>query len=643
MQDADPKTALYALSPDCARDEWVKIAMAYKAAGGDFATFDAWSQNALARYDSRNCRQTWDGIQTSGGITAATLYGLAKSAGYVARPERQSPARSPEKPQKQAPAAKVSAIYEYRDRAGCLRALNIHYEPKDFRPRYAITDNADASAYDDPRQWAKRKSEGFTMPLYHEDQIARRPGEPVYFTEGEKDADNLAKLGYLTSCHKSGGGVIRSGHGLMTGRRCVIIADADEPGAKYAADARDALTAEGASVAIVTPPPGFKDYSEWEEAQDSAETWDDVKARFEMWGIPPEEKDTCETLAEVWDNPPPRAPELIGGLLRQGHKMIVSGTSKAGKSFALLQLAAALAEGRDWLQTFHCQKSRVLYLNLEIDRASMIHRARRVYGALQWTPCGLDNFIFDHLRGRTGKIEAMAADIIRKAKKHEAKAVFIDPVYKCGLEDENSAGDIAQFCQILDRIATDTGAAVIYCHHFSKGAQDSKSAIDRASGSGVFARDADAILTLTELQEPGGFRLECILREFKSPPPMSFRFEYPLHVPAPDLDECPLKGARGAKQVDASRDAEDKAKRKADARADTMGKIEAIAKQLTDPMLKTAFVETVMGSLGIGKDSARAYVAALLNEGRLIENAEPEKNNRKLITAPVVMEQAQML
>ena len=109
------------------------------------------------------------------------------------------------------------------------------------------------------------------------------------------------------------------------------------------------------------------------------------------------------------------------------------------------------------------------------------------------------------------------------------------------------------------------------------------------------------------------------------------------------MDGCPLKGARGAKLADASRDAEDKAKRKADARADAMDQIEAIAKRQTDPMQKTAFVETVMGRLGIGKDSARAYVAALLNEGRLIEKAEPEKNNRKLMTAPVVMEQGKML
>lgn len=643
MQNNDPNAALYALSPDCTRDEWVKIAMAYKAAGGDFNTFDAWSREAPARYDARNCMQTWNGIQPSGGITAATLYSLAKSAGYDCRPMPASPAKTQGKPTKQAEPATVAAVYEYRDKSGRLRALNLRYEPKDFRPRYANVENPNASAYDDPAQWSRRKPEGFSMPLYHEDEIARRPGETVYFTEGEKDADNLARLGYLTSCHKSGGGVIRSGHGLLNGRQAVIIADADEPGAKYAEEARGNLTAEGASVTVITPPGRFKDYSEWEEAQDSAETGDEVKARFEMWGIPKEEKDTCETLADVWDDPPPRSPELIFGLLRQGHKMILSGTSKAGKSFALLQLAAALAEGRDWLQTFSCRKTTVLYLNLEIDRASMIHRAHKVYDALQWTPHGLDNFIFDHLRGKTEKIEVMAEDIIAKAKRHNAQAVFIDPVYKCGLEDENSAGDIAQFCRILDRIATETGAAVIYCHHFSKGAQDGKNAIDRASGSGVFARDADAILTLTELQEQGGFRLDCILREFKSPKPMSFRFEYPLHVPAPELDECPLKGTRGARLAEARREAEDKVKRKEDAREEALNRIAEIGKNLKEPVRKTVFVETVMGRLGIGKDSARAYVAALLDDGRLIEKAEPEKNNRKMITAPVILEEADLI
>ena len=39
-----------------------------------------------------------------------------------------------------------------------------------------------------------------------------------------------------------------------------------------------------------------------------------------------------------------------------------------------------------------------------------------------------------------------------------------------------------------------------YCHHHSKGSQGSKKSMDRASGSGVFARDPDALLDLIELE-----------------------------------------------------------------------------------------------------------------------------------------------
>ena len=61
---------------------------------------------------------------------------------------------------------------------------------------------------------------------------------------------------------------------------------------------------------------------------------------------------------------------------------------------------------------------------------------------------------------------------------------------------------MAHFCNQFDRVCTDLGSAVIYCHHHSKGYQGSKRSMDRASGSGVFARDPDALIDLTELSLP---------------------------------------------------------------------------------------------------------------------------------------------
>ena len=75
---------------------------------------------------------------------------------------------------------------------------------------------------------------------------------------------------------------------------------------------------------------------------------------------------------------PELAPPLIEGLLRQGHKMLMAGPSKAGKSFALIELSIALAEGAKWL-AWQCTKGKVLYVNLELDRASALHRFKDVY------------------------------------------------------------------------------------------------------------------------------------------------------------------------------------------------------------------------------------------------------------------------
>ena len=66
--------------------------------------------------------------------------------------------------------------------------------------------------------------------------------------------------------------------------------------------------------------------------------------------------------------------------------------------------------------------------------------------------------------------------------------------------DENSAAEMSEFCRHLDRIARDCNATLVFCHHHSKGAQGGKRSMDRASGSGVFARDPDALIDLLPLE-----------------------------------------------------------------------------------------------------------------------------------------------
>lgn len=217
-----------------------------------------------------------------------------------------------------------------------------------------------------------------------------------------------------------------------------------------------------------------------------------------------------ESAADFWNDLPELSPPLINGVLRQGHKMLIAGPSKAGKSYALIELCAAIAEGREWLG-WQVAQGRVLYVNLELDKASCEHRFVDIYKALGWKPDNLRNIDIWNLRGKSVPMDKLAPKLIRRAAKRKYIAIIIDPIYKVITGDENSADQMAHFCNQFDKVCTELGCAVIYCHHHSKGAQGSKRSMDRASGSGVFARDPDALLDLIELELP-----EALIREEKN-------------------------------------------------------------------------------------------------------------------------------
>lgn len=206
-----------------------------------------------------------------------------------------------------------------------------------------------------------------------------------------------------------------------------------------------------------------------------------------------------ESLDDFWENLPDLAPPLIDGVLRQGHKMLIAGPSKAGKSFALIEMCISIAEGKKWLG-WNCTQGKVMYVNLELDRASCLHRFKDVYQELGIAPYGLKNIDIWNLRGKSIPMDKLAPKLIRRAAKKDYIAIVIDPIYKVITGDENSADQMANFCNQFDKVCTELGCAVIYCHHHSKGAQGGKRAMDRASGSGVFARDPDALIDLIELE-----------------------------------------------------------------------------------------------------------------------------------------------
>jgi len=97
------RDALFAIPPDLTRDEWVKVTMGAHAAGLDFDAFNDWSAKA-SNYDPAAARDTWRSIKPSKGISAGTLFHMARAHGWgrsghtEAKPLRPAPAKRTAKP-----------------------------------------------------------------------------------------------------------------------------------------------------------------------------------------------------------------------------------------------------------------------------------------------------------------------------------------------------------------------------------------------------------------------------------------------------------------------------------------------------------------------------------------------------------------
>ena len=224
-----------------------------------------------------------------------------------------------------------------------------------------------------------------------------------------------------------------------------------------------------------------------------------------------------------------------------------------------MELCVAIAEGTKWLG-FPCKQGKVLYVNLEIDPASCINRFLKIYEALDVPMNNSENIVVWNLRGHAVPLDQLVPKLIRRVRDLQLSAIIIDPIYKVITGDENKASEMGQFCNQFDKICTETGCSTIYCHHHSKGAQGSKRAMDRASGSGVFARDPDAQLDMIQLElsediknnvrdgHATAWRLESNLREFENIQPVNFWFEYPVHRldTSEELDNIPAVGSVAA-------------------------------------------------------------------------------------------------
>jgi hypothetical protein len=273
--------------------------------------------------------------------------------------------------------------------------------------------------------------------------------------------------------------------------------------------------------------------------QTSAE-WQEIPNPNESEVILPHFVTLKDFLAEKMELPP----ILVGGFIRRRSVVMMASGSKSFKTWKALHLGLCVAHGVPWF-AHSVTKGRVLFLNFELTPAELHSRLRVIAREMGVSDDSID-FEICNLRGQARDARALIPAVIKQCQGKQYDLIIPDPIYSMmGDRSENAADEMNDFLLNFSRLSEATGAAVLYTHHFAKGLASSKEQIDRASGSGVFARHADGIITLTRHKEDGAFVVEAELRSFPRPEAFVVRWQYPMMRLAEDLDPNQLKNKAG--------------------------------------------------------------------------------------------------
>ena len=271
-------------------------------------------------------------------------------------------------------------------------------------------------------------------------------------------------------------------------------------------------------------------------------------------GVLPPPLPEIEFLREFVANVPEPPPQVIEGVLHQGCKMILGGTSKSNKSWCLLDLAISVASGQPWWGR-QCAKSPVVYINFELHRWSIAQRLNALAGARPECKGLGESLALWNLRGRSADLTLLRPKLEEQLARHQFGLIILDPAYKLlGDRDENANGEIASLMNEFEALAQASGAAVVVAHHFAKGDSSAKNAIDRMSGAGAWARDPDSILVVTPHEEPDCFTVSTVLRNLPQLPEFVVEWDYPLMRVAKDLNPGALRRPQSKNKICSDRE-----------------------------------------------------------------------------------------
>ena len=348
--------------------------------------------------------------------------------------------------------------------------------------------------------------------------VLYRAGGPaqdkVYLVEGEKDADNVGRLGLHAvssenGADKGGKGWYPAYTDELAGLDVVILPDNDDVGRKY----MDGVAAEIDKVAksvkvldltkIMPDLPDKGDISDviahlgpeatltkLAELEAVTDEWvpftmsePDMFTQFGFYSVP--------DLTDEEKLPPEF---IVDGMIPVG-MTILAGAPKIRKSFLALQLAIAVATGNKFLGR-DTKKCDVVYFDLEGSKSRISNRADRMSISIPRNVY-ITNAVTDKISGKL-------VDQLRVLHHQhpEIRLVIIDTLSRSRGRIKSTGGANAydadvELLEPVQRMAIEENISLLFVHHHKKGASFMADSFEQMSGTMGISGSADCVLNLT--------------------------------------------------------------------------------------------------------------------------------------------------
>jgi putative DNA primase/helicase len=544
------RDALHTIPPDLPRQEWLKAGMAAHAAGLSFDDFDQWSAPA-GNYNAQACRATWRSFKTApGGVTAGTLFGMARDHGWSEddKPQQRTkplprPSEAPAKPRPGMGAAEIFARsepatnshpYIVKKGAAGVPLGGLRVVPDDdpltikgqrmagalVVPAYAPSGEIQSLQFiphdgGDKLNLPAAKIAGTSFTVGTEG--------PVYVCEG---------IGAAWACYQA------TGHRAVCCFGCAHVGTIAaqlrqrEPDAKLVIcpdtgqEAKAAKIAAEVSGLVTAMPYGWQKNSDVNDLA-QRDGMDVLQALLENAVEPPRPLKDGVVLVNGAD----LTPEPISWLWREwlalGKMHILAGAPGQGKTTIAIGFAATVTSGGRWPDGSRCPVGNVLIWSGEDSPAdTLLPRLIAAGGDRKRV------FFVDGTRVN-GQVQSFdpARDMLALQAQAERigdiRLIIVDPVVSAVMGDSHKNTEVRRALQPLVDLAANMNTALLGITHFSKGGQGIDPA-QRVLGSVAFTAVARVVLVAAKVKAGDGEDRRILARGKSNIGPDDGGYEYHL-------------------------------------------------------------------------------------------------------------------